>query len=48
MCGICGVASHCPAAPRVMRGLKCLEYRGYDSSGIVDPSLNRVRATGKL
>ena len=34
MCGIFGVSGGAPAAPIIAAGLKKLEYRGYDSSGI--------------
>ena len=34
MCGIFGVSGSTPAVPLIAAGLKKLEYRGYDSSGI--------------
>ncbi len=34
MCGIIGYVGHKEAAPILLEGLKRLEYRGYDSSGI--------------
>ena len=34
MCGIVGYIGHQPACPILIKGLKRLEYRGYDSSGI--------------
>ena len=34
MCGIVGYTGYDSAASRLLEGLKCLEYRGYDSSGI--------------
>lgn len=34
MCGIVGYIGHRPAWPIVLKGLKRLEYRGYDSAGI--------------
>ncbi|MBL8670572.1 MAG: glutamine--fructose-6-phosphate transaminase (isomerizing) [Alphaproteobacteria bacterium] len=39
MCGIFGVINGEPAAPKLLEGLRSLEYRGYDSAGIamVDP-----------
>ncbi|MBI4034842.1 MAG: glutamine--fructose-6-phosphate transaminase (isomerizing) [Candidatus Chisholmbacteria bacterium] len=35
MCGIFGIVGKSPAAPMVLAGLTKLEYRGYDSWGIV-------------
>lgn len=37
MCGIIGYIGTRPAAPILIEGLKRLEYRGYDSAGIVTP-----------
>ena len=34
MCGIIGYVGHRLAAPLLLEGLACLEYRGYDSAGI--------------
>lgn len=34
MCGIIGILSHSDAAGRIIQGLSCLEYRGYDSAGL--------------
>jgi glutamine---fructose-6-phosphate transaminase (isomerizing) len=51
MCGIIGIVGRETAADRLMDGLRRLEYRGYDSSGlctIVDGRLERRRAEGKL
>lgn len=51
MCGIIGYTGHRPAVPFVMEGLRRLEYRGYDSSGICfvqNKELRVVRAEGKL
>ncbi|MDQ8757786.1 glutamine--fructose-6-phosphate transaminase (isomerizing) [Sphingosinicella sp. LHD-64] len=51
MCGIIGIVGREDAAPRLMDGLRRLEYRGYDSAGlctIVDSRLERRRAEGKL
>lgn len=51
MCGIIGYTGHRPAVPFVMEGLKRLEYRGYDSSGVCyvqNREIEVVRAEGKL
>ncbi len=51
MCGIIGVLGSSEAAPRIMAGLKRLEYRGYDSAGVATVNggrLDRRRAPGKL
>jgi glucosamine--fructose-6-phosphate aminotransferase (isomerizing) len=51
MCGIVGIVGKSDAAPRVLEGLRRLEYRGYDSAGIatlVDGAITRRRAEGKL
>ena len=51
MCGIVGVIGQTSAAPIILEALKRLEYRGYDSAGIatlVDGSILRRRAQGKL
>ncbi len=51
MCGIVGIIGNKPAAPRLLEGLKRLEYRGYDSAGIAtleNGHLDRRRASGKL
>ena len=34
MCGIIGILGNDDVAPRLLAGLKRLEYRGYDSAGI--------------
>ena len=36
MCGIIGILSKGDVAPRLLLGLRRLEYRGYDSSGIAE------------
>jgi len=51
MCGIVGVVGEGAAAPRLLEGLRRLEYRGYDSAGVatlVDGRIQRRRAEGKL
>ncbi len=52
MCGIVGVLTNRPAAPLLLGALKRLEYRGYDSAGLVTldeaGTMRRLRATGKL
>lgn len=51
MCGIIGIVGKEDAAPRLVEGLRRLEYRGYDSAGIaclVDGDIDRRRAEGKL
>ena len=52
MCGIIGAVSNSNVLPILLDGLKRLEYRGYDSSGLAiigEPGkLSRLRAPGKL
>ncbi len=51
MCGIIGIAGRGVVTARLLDGLKRLEYRGYDSSGIAvltDGTLARRRAKGKI
>ena len=52
MCGIVGGIAERNVAPILMEGLRRLEYRGYDSSGVAlldtDNNLQRVRAMGKI
>jgi glucosamine--fructose-6-phosphate aminotransferase (isomerizing) len=51
MCGIIGMISQMNVVPRLLEGLKRLEYRGYDSTGIAVLSnghIDRRRAEGKL
>ncbi|MDL2316388.1 glutamine--fructose-6-phosphate transaminase (isomerizing) [Desulfovibrio sp. OttesenSCG-928-A18] len=51
MCGIIAYAGHRPAVPLVLEGLRRLEYRGYDSSGVCfeqGGDLCVIRASGKL
>ncbi|WDE05423.1 glutamine--fructose-6-phosphate transaminase (isomerizing) [Thalassomonas viridans] len=52
MCGIVGAVAQRDVADILVEGLKRLEYRGYDSAGVVivdqDKQLNRVRRLGKV
>ena len=51
MCGIVGYVGRRPGKPIILDGLRRLEYRGYDSAGIVlieDGNLETVRAVGNL
>jgi glucosamine--fructose-6-phosphate aminotransferase (isomerizing) len=51
MCGIVGYIGQNDALPILIGGLKKLEYRGYDSSGIAlidNGKINVVRASGKI
>ena len=51
MCGIVGIIGKKEAYKDVLEGLKKLEYRGYDSSGlayIFKKELNHIKSEGKL
>ena len=51
MCGIVGIIGEVEAAPRIITGLRRLEYRGYDSAGLatlVNGGFGVRRAEGKL
>ena len=51
MCGIIGIAGVSHVTDRLVDGLKRLEYRGYDSSGVAvldKGALKRERAEGKI
>ena len=52
MCGIVGGIAERNLVPVLLEGLRRLEYRGYDSSGIAlldsESKINRVRSIGKI
>lgn len=51
MCGIIGIVGTSKVTDRLVDGLKRLEYRGYDSSGVAvldNGTLKRQRAEGKI
>lgn len=50
MCGIVGYVGENQAAPILIKGLKKLEYRGYDSAGIAvyDKAMQIVKTKGRL
>ena len=50
MCGIVAYVGHQEAYPVIIKGLKRLEYRGYDSAGIalINGGLNVVKKKGKV
>ena len=52
MCGIVGGIAERNVTPILLEGLRRLEYRGYDSSGIAlldsDNAIQRVRSIGKI
>lgn len=49
MCGIVGYVGFRAAAPRLLEGLKTLEYRGYDSAGLaVAPEPQAIKALGEI
>src|SRR5512134_1945612 len=51
MCGIVGAASTRNVVDLLIEGVRKLEYRGYDSTGIAfvrDGRLERLRSTGRV
>ena len=52
MCGIVGAVRHTQASEFLLEGFRRLEYRGYDSAGVVvindDGALERARTVGKV
>jgi len=52
MCGIVGGVTNKNITPLLLEGLKRLEYRGYDSSGLIvlspQNSFDRARSVGKV
>ncbi|HMO31974.1 MAG TPA: glutamine--fructose-6-phosphate transaminase (isomerizing) [Lacibacter sp.] len=50
MCGIVGYTGHREAYPVILKGLKRLEYRGYDSSGValLNGGLHVYKKKGKV
>jgi glucosamine--fructose-6-phosphate aminotransferase (isomerizing) len=51
MCGIVAYVGHREAYPVILKGLKRLEYRGYDSAGVAlldENGLNVYKKKGKV
>ena len=51
MCGIVGAVAQRNVVPILLQGLQRLEYRGYDSAGLVvvhEKQLQRARSTGRV
>lgn len=50
MCGIFGVVSNKDVVQKLISGLKCLEYRGYDSAGlsVIEEEIKTIKKVGKV
>ena len=51
MCGIIGIASNKPVSINIINSLKKLEYRGYDSAGLVtlnNQEINEKKCSGRV
>ena len=50
MCGIVGAIAKANVVPTLLQGLSRLEYRGYDSAGLVitNQGMQRLRTTGRV
>ena len=51
MCGIVGAVAQRNVVPILLQGLQRLEYRGYDSAGLVvvnNSKLECIRSTGRV
>ena len=51
MCGIVGYVGKQKASPFILEGLKRLEYRGYDSTGVAilqGEAFSLVKKTGRV
>ena len=52
MCGIVGGVTNSNITPLLIKGLYKLEYRGYDSSGLIvlskENTFDRARSVGKV